>query len=182
MVPGFKEQLNILSGEGVDLIILEAMSSQADIVETIIESTKESKLPIWLSISCVIDDQTNKVMLGYNDTLDTDTNVYEDFELSMDNFGKIHNGPILIAHSDIKVTGQAIKIAKKKFKGVLGAYPNRGHYEKPSWKFVDNITPSEYLENAKSWVKDGVNIVGGCCGVWIEEIKAISVLKKNQNA
>ena len=182
MVPGFKEQLNILSGEGVDLIILEAMSSQADIVETIIESTKESKLPVWLSISCVIDDQTNKVMLGYNDTLDTDTNVYEDFELSMDNFGKIHNGPILIAHSDIKVTGQAIKIAKKKFKGVLGAYPNRGHYEKPSWKFVDNITPSEYLENAKSWVKDGVNIVGGCCGVGIEEIKAISVLKKNQNA
>ena len=177
-----KKQLNILSGEGVDLIILEAMSSQADIVETIIESTKESKLPIWLSISCVIDDQTNKVMLGYNDTLDTDTNVYEDFELSMDNFGKIHNGPILIAHSDIKVTGQAIKIAKKKFKGVLGAYPNRGHYEKPSWKFVDNITPSEYLENAKSWVKDGVNIVGGCCGVGVEEIKAISVLKKNQNA
>ena len=41
MVPGFKEQLNILSGEGVDLILLEAMSSQADIVETIIESTKE---------------------------------------------------------------------------------------------------------------------------------------------
>ena len=45
-----------------------------------------------------------------------------------------------------------------------------------------NITPSEYLENAKSWVKDGVNIVGGCCGVGVEEIKAISVLKKNQNA
>ncbi len=34
---------------------------------------------------------------------------------------------------------------------MLGAYPNRGHYEKPHWKFVDNITPSEYLEKAKSW-------------------------------
>ena len=182
MKPGFKEQLNILSNEGVDLIILEAMSSQADIVETIIECSSQTKLPVWLSISCVINDNTNKVMLGYNDTVDTDTNVYEDFETSMDNFSKIHQGPILIAHSDIEVTGQAIKIAKKKFNGVLGAYPNRGHYEKPSWKFVDNITPSEYLENAKSWVKDGVNIVGGCCGVGIEEIKAISVLKKNQNA
>ena len=170
MIPGFKEQLKILSGEGVDLIILEAMSSQADIVETIIESSLETELPIWLSISCVIEDNTNKVMLGYNDTIDTDTNVYEDFEISMDNFSKIHNGPILIAHSDISVTGQAIKIAKKKFNGVLGAYPNRGHYEKPHWKFVDNITPNEYLENAKSWVTDGV-----------EEIKAISVLKKNLN-
>jgi S-methylmethionine-dependent homocysteine/selenocysteine methylase len=182
MRPGFKEQLNILSNEGVDLIILEAMSSQADIVETIVECSSQSKLPVWLSISCVIDDNTNKVMLGYNDTVDTDTNVYEDFETSMDNFSKIHQGPILIAHSDIEVTGQAIKIAKEKFNGVLGAYPNRGHYEKPHWKFIDNITPNEYLEKAKSWIKDGVNIIGGCCGIGVEEIKAISVLKKNQNA
>ena len=181
MRPGFKEQLNILSNEGVDLIILEAMSSQADIVETIIECSSQTKLPVWLSISCVINDNTNKVMLGYNDTVDTDTNVYEDFETSMDNFSKIHQGPILIAHSDIEVTGQAIKIAKKKFNGVLGAYPNRGHYEKPHWKFVDNITPSEYLEKAKSWVGNGTQIIGGCCGVGVEEIKAISVLKKNQN-
>ena len=181
MKPGFKEQLNILSNEGVDLIILEAMSSQADIVETIVECSSQTKLPVWLSISCVIDDNTNKVMLGFSDTFDTDTNVYEDFETSMDNFSKIHQGPILIAHSDIEVTGQAIKIAKKKFNGVLGAYPNRGHYEKPHWKFVDNITPSEYLEKTKSWVEDGAQIVGGCCGVGVEEIKAISVLKKNQN-
>ncbi|MDC1496443.1 homocysteine S-methyltransferase family protein [Pelagibacteraceae bacterium] len=181
MKPGFKEQLKILSGEGVDLIILEAMSSQADIVETIIECSLESKLPVWLSISCVIDDKTNKVMLGYNDTIDSDTNIYEDFATSINNFSKIHKGPILIAHSDVEVTGQAIKIAKKKFNGVLGAYPNRGHYEKPHWKFVDNITPSEYLEKAKSWVEDGAQIVGGCCGVGVEEIKAISVLKKDQN-
>ena len=182
MRPGFKDQLNILSNEGVDLIILEAMSSQADIVETIIECSSQTKLPIWLSISCVINDNTNKDMLGYNDTVDTDTNVYEDLEISMDKFSKIHQGPILIAHSDIEVTGQAIKIAKKKFNGVLGAYPNRGHYEKPHWKFVDNITPSQYLEKARSLVEDGAQIVGGCCGVGVEEIKAISILKKNQNA
>ena len=65
---------------------------------------------------------------------------------------------------------------------MLGAYPNRGHYEKPHWKFVDNITPSEYLENARSWVKDGAQIIGGCCGVGVEEIKAISVLKKGFDA
>ena len=182
MIPGFKEQLKILSGEGVDLIILEAMSSQADIVETIIECSSKIDLPIWLSISCVMDDDTNKIMLGYNDTTDSDTHVYEDFETSINNFSKMHSGPILIAHSDINVTGHAIKIAKKKFSGVLGAYPNRGHYEKPHWKFVDNITPSEYLENARSWVKDGAQIIGGCCGVGVEEIKAISVLKKGFDA
>ena len=113
MKPGFKEHLNILSGEGVDLIILEAMSSQADIVETIIECSSKIELPIWLSVSCIMDDHTNKIMLGYNDTIDSDAHIYEDFGTSINNFSKVHAGPILIAHSDIPVTEQAIKIAKK---------------------------------------------------------------------
>jgi len=175
MIPGFKEQIKILSEEGVDLIILEAMSSQADIVETIIECSSNISLPVWLSISCVMEDK--KVMLGYNDTVDTDTHIYESLEVAIKNFTKLHKGPILIAHSDINVTGQAIKTAKNNFDGVLGAYPNKGYYEKPHWKFVDNMSPEDYLNEAKSWVKNGVQIIGGCCGVGVEEIKAISILK-----
>ena len=175
MIPGFKEQIKILSEEGVDLIILEAMSSQADIVETIIECSSNISLPVWLSISCVMEDK--KVMLGYNDTVDTDTHIYENLEVAIKNFSRLHKGPILIAHSDINVTGHAVKTAKNNFDGVLGAYPNRGYYEKPHWKFVDNMSPEDYLNEAKSWVKNGVQIIGGCCGVGVEEIKAISILK-----
>ena len=178
MIPGFKEQIKILTEEGVDLIILEAMSSQADIVQTMIECSYKINIPIWLSISCVIDNETNNVMLGYNDTIDSPPEVYEDFEKSLNRFSKLHKGPILIAHSDIGVTGKAIDIAKKNFNGILGAYPNTGYYEKPHWKFADNITPNDYLEYAKSWLKNGVQIIGGCCGLGVEEIKAISVLKK----
>ena len=144
------------------------MSSQADIVETIIECSSNISLPVWLSISCVMEDK--KVMLGYNDTVDTDTHIYESLEVAIKNFTKLHKGPILIAHSDINVTGQAIKTAKNNFDGVLGAYPNRGYYEKPHWKFVDNMSPEDYLNEAKSWVKNGVQIIGGCCGVGVEEI------------
>ena len=64
----------------------------------------------------------------------------------------------------------------------MGAYPNTGHYEKPHWKFADNFTPDDYLIHAKSWFEKGVQIIGGCCGLGVEEIKAISVLKKDQNA
>mgnify|MGYP003308980361 FL=1 len=178
MIPGFNEQLKILTEEGVDLIILEAMSSQADIVQTMIECSYKINIPIWLSISCVIDNETNNVMLGYNDTIDSPPEVYEDFEKSLNRFSKLHKGPILIAHSDIGVTGKAIDIAKKNFNGILGAYPNTGYYEKPHWKFADNITPNDYLEYAKSWLKSGAQIIGGCCGLGVEEIKAIAALKK----
>ena len=177
MIPGFKEQIKILSEEGVDLIILEAMSSQADIVETIIECSSNINLPVWLSISCVMEDKNKKVMLGYNDTVDSDTHIYESFEVAIKNFSKLHKGPILIAHSDINVTGHAVKTAKNNFNGVLGVYPNRGYYEKPHWKFVDNMSPEDYLNEARSWVENGVKIIGGCCGVGVDEIKAISILK-----
>ena len=114
MIPGFKEQIKILKEEGVDLIILEAMSSQADIVQAMIECSYKINIPVWLSISCVIDDKTNNVMLGYNDTVDSPPEVYENFEISLNRFSKLHKGPILIAHSDIDVTGKALDIAKKK--------------------------------------------------------------------
>ena len=130
MVPGFDEQLKILSGEGVDLIILEDMPSQADIVETMLNCSTKISIPVWLSVSCVTNDQ-NQIMLGYNDTIDSDTHVYENFEKSINNFKKIHNGPILVAHSEIKTTGKAIKTARENFDGVIGAYPNKGYYEKP---------------------------------------------------
>ena len=178
MIPGFKEQIKILKEEGVDLIILEAMSSQADIVQAMIECSYKINIPVWLSISCVIDDKTNNVMLGYNDTVDSPPEVYENFEISLNRFSKLHKGPILIAHSDIDVTGKALDIAKKNLNVILGVYPNTGYYEKPHWKFADDITPNDYLEYAKSWQKNGAQIIGGCCGLGVEEIKAISVLKE----
>ena len=178
MIPGFKEQIKILKEEGVDLIILEAMSSQADIVQAMIECSYKINIPVWLSISCVIDDKTNNVMLGYNDTVDSPPEVYEKFEKSLNRFSELHKGPILIAHSDINVTGKALDIAKKNLNGILGVYPNTGYYEKPHWKFADDITSNDYLEYAKSWLKNGAQIIGGCCGLGVEEIKAISVLKE----
>ena len=176
MIPGFDEQLKILSGEGVDLIILEAMSSQADIVETMLNCSTKVNIPVWLSVSCVMDDQKN-IMLGYNDTIDSDTHVYENFETSINNFKKLHSGPILVAHSDINITGKAIETAKKNYNGIVGAYPNKGYYEKPHWRFVDDMTPTGYLNEVRSWIKNGAQIIGGCCGIGVEEIKAISILK-----
>ncbi len=176
MIPGFNEQLKILSDEGVDLIILEAMSSQADIVETMLNCSTKIKIPVWLSVSCVKDNQ-NKIMLGYNDTIDSDTHIYENFETSINNFKKLHNGPILIAHSDISITRQAIQVARKNFDGIIGAYPNKGYYEKPHWRFIDDMTPLGYLNEVKSWIENGAQIIGGCCGIGVEEIKAISILK-----
>tara|TARA_Y100000992_G_scaffold274279_1_gene217024 strand:- start:282 stop:1199 length:918 start_codon:yes stop_codon:yes gene_type:complete len=177
MIPNFNEQLKILTGEGVDLIILEAMSSQAEIVQAMIECSTKVKVPVWLAISCVIDNNSNEIMLGYNDSMDTPPKVYENFEKSLKKFSQLHKNPILIAHSNIDVTGKAIKIAKKNFNGIIGAYPNVGFYEKPHWIYEDNMKPEDFLIQAKSWVESGSQIIGGCCGIGPDLIKSLSNLK-----
>ncbi len=177
MIPNFNEQLKILTEEGVDLIILEAMSSQAEIVQAMIECSTRVKVPVWLAISCVIDNNSNEIMLGYNDSIDAPPEVYENFEKSLNKFSQLHKGPILIAHSNIDVTGKAVKIAKKIFNGIIGAYPNVGFYEKPHWIYEDNMKPEDYLIQAKSWVEDGSQIIGGCCGIGPDLIKSLSNLK-----
>ena len=70
---------------------------------------------------------------GYNDTVDEPPEVYEDLEKSIKRFSTIHKGPILIAHSDINVTGKAINVAKNNFAGWIGCYPNLGFYVKALW-------------------------------------------------
>ena len=70
-----------------------------------------------------------------------------------------------------------IRSIKKFYNGTIGAYPNNGYFEKPNWKFIDNITSSKYLKEARSWVSSGAQIIGGCCGIGPDKIKAISILK-----
>ena len=177
MLPSFNEHLKILSNSGVDLIILEAMSSQSEIVEALLKCSKNINLPIWLSISCVFD-KNKEIYLGYDDDVKNDKpQIYENFKESLYKFKQIHTGPILVAHSNMSVTDEAIKILKDNYNQIIGAYPNRGYFEKPKWKFIDNIQPKDYLDKAKSWKNNGAQIIGGCCGIGVEEIKAISILK-----
>ncbi len=177
MIPSFEEHLKILSSTGVDLIILEAMSSQADIVEALIKCASNLKLPIWLSISCVFD-KNNEIHLGYDDdATQNHPQIYENFIDSLLRFKKIHSGPILIAHSNMSVTDVALKILKENYDKIIGAYPNRGYFVKPEWKFTDDVKPSDYLKQAINWKSNGAQIIGGCCGIGVEEIKAISILK-----
>jgi S-methylmethionine-dependent homocysteine/selenocysteine methylase len=176
--PGFTEHLKILSDAGVDLIILEAMTAKNSTVETIIECSLQINLPIWLSISCALNKDDEILMHGYQENIDNSkAKFYDDFAKSIQQFSSVHKGPILVAHSDIKVTKSAVKTIKENHKGVIGAYPNNGYFEKPKWKLVENISPTDYFNEAKSWVSNGAQIIGGCCGVGPDLIKAISNLK-----
>ena len=172
--PGFDQQISILSDAGVDLIILEAMTSSTRTIEAILECSNKTNLPVWLSISCALDREQNKLMLGYQESINySKAFFYDDFEIAINKFTSMHDGPILVAHTDFKITNQAVKEIRKNHKGIIGAYPNNGFFEKPHWNTAEDILPKNYCEEAKLWIESGAQIIGGCCGIGPSHIKSL---------
>ena len=81
---------------------------------------------------------------------------------------------MLTMHSAFDVTEDAVRIMRKNYTGPVGAYPNAGYWERPNWVFVDRLSPDEYLTGARRWAEAGATIVGGCCGVGVEHIRALA--------
>lgn len=55
----------------------------------------------------------------------------------------------------------------------LGVYANTGRFANPGWDFTLADTPDEYCAYAREWVKEGAQIVGGCCGTGPEHIREL---------
>ena len=56
----------------------------------------------------------------------------------------------------------------------LGVYPNNGRYDMWQWRWEHTITPDELAAHARHYVAEGMNIVGGCCGVRPAHIAAVA--------
>ena len=56
----------------------------------------------------------------------------------------------------------------------LGAYPNVGRYLEYEWDFSTNPSPERFVAEARAWVEEGMQIVGGCCGVRPAHIRALA--------
>ena len=54
---------------------------------------------------------------------------------------------------------------------------NRIAFQKSDSSSFNLDTLELSLKEVKSWIKNGAQIIGGCCGIGVEEIKAISILK-----
>ena len=82
-----------------------------------------------------------------------------------------------IMHSSANITGEALGIIRQVFDGPLMAYPDSGYFKMPHWQFDDVIPPETFLAYAQDWVKQGAQIIGGCCGLSPEHIAALKPLK-----
>ena len=82
-----------------------------------------------------------------------------------------------IMHTDVNAVSKSLKVLKNFFDGPLMVYPDSGGWVSPNWDFDRVIQPKKLKSFAEKWVKEGVNIIGGCCGLSPNHIKEIAQLK-----
>ena len=177
----FREQAELLVESGVDLLLIETLASESSVMRAAVEAASDFDVPIWAALSCARDRKTGELSLGVEESSSQSQTFYayhEPFDLALDKLvAQGGSSALLVMHSEVDVTQPAVRSLSNKYKGPVGAYPNAGYWQRPEWIFVDQISPDDYVAKARAWVDEGAQIIGGCCGIGPEHIRALAQLR-----
>jgi homocysteine S-methyltransferase len=159
-----------LASAGVDLIMMEMMRD-LDYSLWATEAAVATGLPVWVGISVEAGPHGRLTGFGREDYA---------FETLIEPLMGAGGKVLCIMHSSPNDTTNAIPIAREKWKGPIGVYPESGYFAMPEWKFVDIIPVPVFVELAKAWAERDVRILGGCCGIGPEHIKGLAAAFKER--
>jgi S-methylmethionine-dependent homocysteine/selenocysteine methylase len=160
----FRAKVENLKAAGVDFLIMEMMRD-GDYSIWACEAAIATGLPVWIGISVERGKDGKLRGFGREDQL------FEDFGPRL---AGLKPAAICIMHTSPNDTDEAIALLKTFWQGAMGAYPESGYFKMPDWQFIDVIPPNLLVAKAKAWKEMGVSILGGCCGIGPEHIKALS--------
>jgi len=159
VLAGYREQASILADAGVDLIVLE-MFGTAWLPG--LQAAAETRLPVWIGPMVDVDGD------GRVWTRPSESPFEETLPALL--------GPgvtaVTLMHSELEPIVPALEIVAGAWDGPFGAYPHVGDFKRPEWIFGD-ITPEGFAAEARKWVDLGAQLVGGCCGIRPEHIRAL---------
>jgi homocysteine S-methyltransferase len=163
MAAAFHELAQILANAGCELIIMEMMYHPGRI-RLALEAAQSTGLPIWFGISVRRGADGRVVSFHQAEDLSLDEVTRLLPAAGVDAAGIMHSGADLVT--------EALTSVRRHFDGPLMAYPDSGYFEMPDWRFVDIISPDRFETFCRDWISGGVQIIGGCCGLTVEHVKA----------
>ncbi len=159
----FREQAEILRAAGAELILLEMMYHPTRIPQAL-AAARATGLPVWFGLSARAGGDGR--LLSF----------YDNAEIPLARIIELIPGTGIDAagcmHTGAEITGAVLDQIRKRFKGPLLAYPDSGYFEMPDWHFHDIIAPQRLERFYLGWLEGGVQIIGGCCGLTVEHVKA----------
>lgn len=163
-----REQAEILAEAGVDLLLSEATGSSEQ-RRWVTEACLSTGLPVWTGFKCRLGEQDGSLKVGYR----SDEPLMESFE----SIAGLGGSVVAVFHSSIETTNAALPLVREKWSGPLCVYPEADRHDYVATYRDDTvptrITPSDFVEQARAWVDQGVQIIGGCCGIEVEYIRPL---------
>ena len=160
----YQEAAGLLVDAGVDLIALEMMVDTIHATRAM-QVAIETKLPVWLGVSCKKRDDGEIVSFDHTDLAFTEV---------LDALVPLGPSVVNIMHSEMNAIPEAIQLVRERWSGPIGVYPESGYFTPPHWNFVDIIQPADLVKEAVAWVNAGVRLIGGCCGIGPEHIQSLA--------
>jgi homocysteine S-methyltransferase len=149
---------------GADIIAMEMMRD-GDYSVWAVEAAAATGLPVWVGIAVEEDAEGHLIGFGRPGWR------LEDFVEPL-----LRSAPAMVSvmHSAPHLTGPALDVVRRHWRGSLGAYAESGYFAMPDWQFVDIIPETEFVDLAREWAASfDLAMIGGCCGIGPSHIAAL---------
>jgi S-methylmethionine-dependent homocysteine/selenocysteine methylase len=162
-----EDQAAIMANAGADLLMLEMMAD-IDHMLIVLDAAQKSGLPVWVGLSCNLDEDNVPHLLDGPTLMEGLENIQgKDVDV------------VSIMHTEVEYIPACLEVLKTNWVGPVGVYAHSGRFVEPNWIFNDVISPEDYASAADSWLQQGIQILGGCCGIGLEHIKHLKPLIDN---
>jgi len=157
------QQAAIMAAAGADLLMLEMMIAIDRMLVTL-EASQTSGLPVWVGLTCNPNAE-GLMCLRNGDSLIDALDSLKNYEVPL----------VCIMHTEVELIDDCLDVMKNHWSGAIGVYAHSGrsHESTGAWTYNDTISPEDYAAAADRWLKRGVQVIGGCCGIGPNHIERI---------
>lgn len=164
-----EEQAAIMADAGADLIMLEMMSDLPKIL-VLIEAAQTTGLPVWVGLSCRLREDGTPVLLFGDVPLADALDAMQAYDIPL----------MSIMHTEVEDVDACLDVVDQKWRGPVGVYAHSSKSIETGtqsiWIFDGVISPEAYAAASARWLKRGVQVIGGCCGVGVPHIGRLNEL------
>lgn len=164
----FDEMISFHEEGEVDVILLEMMTLP-DRMKILFDCLSSSSLPVWCGLSAKRSNEHASMTSWHDGNVKFTDNITMAAPYDFDMMG--------IMHSSTDLISDAVSLIQQYYTGPVMAYPDSGYFKPPNWQFEEVVTPEALFEIAKEWKKQGVSVIGGCCGLGPEHTEALAKLR-----
>ena len=173
----YQEMAEALAEAGCDLLLLEMMQETNHSIR-LMEAAVATGLPVWVGIST--SRAADGKMIGWDMAAEERHNLPRDFEPGptepletiIDGLCALGPQAVGIMHSSFYSTPPGLDVLFERWGGPVMAYPEALGFDAVTQGSMA-VAPDDFARHCRTWVEQGVQIIGGCCGTTIHHIQAM---------